>query len=313
MEEKIYDTIILGAGPAGLSAAIYAGRAGLDALLIEKLMDGGQLALTAEIENYPGAQENETGASLIGKMSAQADKFGAERKRDEIIAAELSGKVKKLIGGRGEYLGKTVIIAAGASHRPIGCKNEESFIGRGISYCATCDGAFFKDLEVFVAGGGDSAAEEAIYLTRFARKVTIIHRRNELRAASVLREKAFSNPKINFLWDSVVEEVNGGTRLNLIKTRNVKTGELTEIRADEKDGYFGLFGFIGMEPQAGIFTEIAKDESGCILTDENMKTNIEGVYAAGDIRAKTLRQAVTAAADGAVAAVSAEKFIQGEK
>lgn len=307
---KIYDVIILGAGPAGLTAGLYAGRSCLSTLIIEKGQDGGQIALTDEIENYPGQSlENENGATLVARMAAQAARFGAERASDTIKSVELDGDVKKLTGSKGEYLAKTLIIAAGAFPRPIGCKNEREFTGRGISYCATCDAAFFEDLEVFVVGGGDAAVEEAIFLTKFARKVTIIHRRNELRAAKSIQEKAFANPKIAFLWDSVVDEVNGDDVLNKVVVRNVKTGELTSIEAAPADGMFGVFGFIGMVPSSKLFEGMIEMEQGYIITDENMRTNIPGVYAAGDIRVKSLRQVITAAADGAIAAVQAEKYL----
>lgn len=307
---NIYDVIILGAGPAGLSAGLYAGRSCLSTLIIEKGQDGGQIALTDEIENYPGQQvEGESGPSLVARMAEQARKFGAERVTDQIKSVELDGKVKKLVGGKGEYLARTLIIATGAFPRPIGCKNEEKFIGRGISFCATCDAVFFEDFEVFVVGGGDAAVEEALYLTKFARKVTIIHRRDELRAARSIQEKAFQNPKIAFLWDSVVEEVDGDDVLNKLTVKNVKTGELTTFNADPNDGLFGVFGFIGMNPNSGLFEGILDMNNGYIKTDENMHTNIPGVYAAGDIRVKSLRQVVTAAADGAIAAVQCEKYI----
>ena len=307
---NIYDVIILGAGPAGLAAGLYAGRSCLKTLIIEKGQDGGQIAITDEIENYPGQiVEGESGPSLIARMTEQCKKFGAERVSDMIKSVELEGEVKKLVGAKGEYLGKTVILATGAFPRPIGCKNEGKFVGKGISFCATCDANFFEDFEVFVVGGGDSAVEEAMYLTKFARKVTIIHRRDELRAAKSIQEKAFKNPKLFFMWDSVVEEVNGDELLNTMIVRNVKTGELTTVEADEEDGLFGLFGFIGMIPNSGLFEGIIDMERGYIKTDDNMRTNIPGVYAAGDIRVKSLRQVVTAAADGAIAAMQCEKYI----
>ena len=307
---NIYDVVILGAGPAGLAAGLYAGRSCLKTLIIEKGQDGGQIAITDEIENYPGQiVEGESGPSLIARMSEQAKKFGAERVSDVIKSVELEGEVKKLVGAKGEYLGKTVILATGAFPRPIGCKNEGKFVGKGISFCATCDANFFEDFEVFVVGGGDSAVEEAMYLTKFARKVSIIHRRDELRAAKSIQEKAFKNPKMNFIWDTVVEEVDGDELLNKMILKNVKTGELTTYEADEEDGLFGLFGFIGMIPNSGLFEGIIDMERGYIKTDDNMHTNIEGVYAAGDIRVKSLRQVVTAAADGAIAAMQAEKYI----
>ena len=307
---NIYDVVILGAGPAGLAAGLYAGRSCLKTLIIEKGQDGGQIAITDEIENYPGQiVEGESGPSLIARMSEQAKKFGAERVSDVIKSVELEGSVKKLVGAKGEYYGKTVILATGAFPRPIGCKNEGKFVGKGISFCATCDANFFEDFEVFVVGGGDSAVEEAMYLTKFARKVTIIHRRDELRAAKSIQEKAFKNPKMNFLWDTVVEEVDGDELLNKMTLKNVKTGELTTYEADEDDGLFGLFGFIGMIPNSTLFEGQIDMDYGYIKTDDNMHTNIEGVYAAGDIRVKSLRQVVTAAADGAIAAMQAEKYL----
>lgn len=307
---NIYDVVILGAGPAGLAAGLYAGRSCLKTLIIEKGQDGGQIAITDEIENYPGQiVEGESGPSLIARMSEQAKKFGAERVSDVIKSVELEGEVKKLVGAKGEYYGKCVILATGAFPRPIGCKNEGKFVGKGISFCATCDANFFEDFEVFVVGGGDSAVEEAMYLTKFARKVSIIHRRDELRAAKSIQEKAFKNPKMNFIWDTVVEEVDGDELLNKMVLKNVKTGELTTYEADEEDGLFGLFGFIGMIPNSGLFEGIIDMERGYIKTDDNMHTNIPGVYAAGDIRVKSLRQVVTAAADGAIAAMQAEKYL----
>ncbi len=307
---QIYDVIILGAGPAGLTAGLYAGRSRLRTLIIEKGQDGGQIAQTAEIENYPGQlPEGESGESLVARMAQQAVRFGAERAFDEIRSAELSGPVKKLVGWEGEYLAKTVIIAAGASPRPIGCENEQNFVGQGISFCATCDAAFFENMEVFVVGGGDSAVEEALYLTKFARKVIIIHRRNELRAAKSIQEKAFANPRIAFLWDSVVTRVDGSDALDTMVVRNVKTGEETTIRADENDGFFGLFGFIGYDPNTSLFAGQLELDRGYIVTDADMHTSIPGVFAAGDIRVKSLRQVITAAADGAIAAMQAEHYI----
>jgi len=307
---KIYDVIILGAGPAGLAAGLYAGRSRLSTLIIEKGQDGGQIAITDEIENYPGQNvEGESGPSLIARMTEQAKKFGAERASDVIKSVELEGDVKKLVGNKGEYLAKCVIIATGAFPKPIGCENEGKFTGKGISFCATCDASFFEDFEVYVVGGGDSAVEEAMYLTKFARKVTIIHRRNELRAAKSIQEKAFANPKIAFMWDSVVTKVDGDELLNTMIVKNVKTGEETTVVADEDDGLFGLFGFIGYNPNSKLFEGMLEMENGYIVTDANMHTNIPGVFAAGDIRVKSLRQVVTAAADGAIAAMQAEHYL----
>ena len=308
---KIYDVIVLGAGPAGLAAGLYAGRSRLSTLIIEKGQDGGQIAITDEIENYPGQVEGDSGPSLIARMTEQAKHFGAERVSDTIKSVQLEGDVKTLVGAKGEYQAKAVIIATGAFPKPIGCKNEGELVGKGISFCATCDASFFEDFEVFVVGGGDSAVEEAMYLTKFARKVTIIHRRNELRAAKSIQEKAFKNEKIHFLWDTVVDEAraNEDGLLSAIVVKNTKTGELTTIEADEEDGIFGLFGFIGYNPNSALFEGIIDMENGYIKTDDNMHTNIEGVYAAGDIRVKSLRQVVTAAADGAIAAMQAEHYL----
>jgi thioredoxin reductase (NADPH) len=243
-------------------------------------------------------------------MSEQAAHFGAEKVYDEILEVKLEGKEKVLKGKKAEYIGKSVIIATGATSRPINCPGEKEFTGKGVSYCATCDAAFFEDFEVFVVGGGDTAIEEAMYLTKFARKVSVIHRRDELRAAKSIQDKAFANPKMNFIWDSGVKEIKGDGIVNSIVLENLKTKELTEIVADDEDGTFGVFVFIGYTPKTKIFEGIIDMEKEYIITDENMKTNIEGVYAAGDVRVKSLRQVVTAAADGAIAAVQAEKYLE---
>ena len=308
---KIYDVGIIGAGPAGLSAGLYAGRARLDTLIVEKQKDGGQIVITSEIENYPGCLEEETGPSLIDRMVKQTEKFGVEKVLDTITDIELEGDVKVLKGLHDEYRAKSVIIAAGAHPVPIGCKGERELSGKGVSYCATCDAAFFEDFDVYVVGGGDSAVEEALYLTKFARRVTIIHRRDELRAAKSIQEKAFANDKVEFLWNSVVEEIKGDGLVESMVIKNTKTGELTEIEANEEDGTFGIFVFIGFRPNSELFAgKVKMDERGYILTNDDMETDLPGVYAAGDIRQKSLRQVVTAAADGAIAAVQAGKYIE---
>lgn len=308
--QKVYDVIIIGAGPAGLSAGLYAGRARLSSLIIEKAKEGGQIGKTAEIENYPGSLEAESGPTLIERMANQARNFGAHTVYDTVESVELEGEVKTVKCASAAYQGKTVIIATGAAAVPIGCPGEKEFISKGVSYCATCDGAFFEDFEVYVVGGGDAAIEEAIYLTRFARKVTVIHRRNELRAAKSIQDKAFANKKMEFIWDSVVKELKGDGILSSMIVENIKTGEVQEIAASEEDGTFGVFVFIGFKPQSELFEGIVNMEKGYIVTDENMKTNISGVFAAGDVRSKSLRQVVTAAADGAIAAVQAEKYLE---
>ena len=310
--DKIYDVIVLGAGPGGLAAGLYSGRARLSTLIIEKGQDGGQIAITNDIENYPGqVLEGESGPSLVARMTKQCENFGCERAADTIKSVELHGDVKVLTGVKDTYKGKTLIIATGAYPRPIGCKGEQEYMGKGVSYCATCDANFFEDLEVYVVGGGDAAVEEAMYLTKFARKVTIIHRRDELRAAKSIQERAFKNEKLHFMWDTVVEELGGDEILQTMKVKNVKTGEETVYEADEDDGLFGVFGFIGRVPNSALFqdTGLEMDRAGYIPTDDDMHTNIPGVFAAGDVRVKSLRQVVTAAADGAIAATQAEKYI----
>lgn len=305
-----YDVVIIGEGPAGLSAGLYASRSRLKTLIVEKEKAGGQIVTTDEVANYPGSIENATGPSLISRMVEQAKEFGAEIKLDTIKEVELEGKIKVLRGDKGEYKAKTVIIATGAQPRKIGCPGEAEFTGRGVSYCATCDAAFFEDMEVFVVGGGDAAVEEAMYLTKFARKVTLIHRRDQLRAAKSIQEKAFANEKMHFMWDSVVKEIKGDGIVESMLVENVKTGEVTEIVADEEDGTFGIFVFVGFMPNTKLFEGIINMENGYIVTDQNMRTNIPGVFAAGDCRVKSLRQVVTATADGAIAATQAEKYIE---
>jgi thioredoxin reductase (NADPH) len=305
---KVYDLIIIGAGPAGLSAGIYAGRAVLDTLMIEMAQDGGQILQTAEIENYPGSELEESGPTLIDRMSSQVKKFGIERVYDTVKEVSLTGKIKTVVCDRESYQAKSLIIAGGAATRPIGCIGEEEFRGRGISYCGTCDGPFFRGLHVYVVGGGDAALEEAMYLTKFAKKVTIIHRRREFRAARSIQEKAFKNEKIDFMYDTVIKEVKGD---GILESMIVKDGTVAEIKADPADGTFGIFVFIGYTPATELYQgKLKLNEKGYIITDEDMKTSVEGVFAAGDIREKSLRQVVTAAADGAIAAVQAGKYIE---
>jgi len=310
MSNTLYDVIIIGGGPAGLSAGIYAGRGLLKTLIIEKGKHGGQAAITNEIDNYPGADLEETGPSLIEKMYKQAERFGVEFVSDNISDVKLDEDVKTLVGDKGSYTSKTVIIATGAFPRMLGCKGEKELTGKGVSYCATCDAAFFEELEVYVVGGGDSAVQEAMFIARFARKVTIIQNLPELTAAKSLQKKVLEDPKFSFVYNSVVEELRGDEGLlDTIIVRNEQTGELTEFKADEEDGTFGLFVFIGLIPQTEIFNDQVEMDRGYIPTDENMRTNTNGVYAVGDCRIKPLRQVVTAAADGAIAAMDIEKLL----
>ena len=310
---KQYDIVIIGAGPAGLAAGLYAGRARMSTLIIEKEKDGGQIVQTAEIENYPGGLLEDSGPSLVARFSAQAEKFGCEKVLDTVQEVELDGPVKKIVCNKETYEAKAVIIASGASPSHIGCPGEAEFTGKGVSYCATCDAAFFEDFEVYVVGGGDAAVEEAMYLTKFARKVTIIHRRDELRAAKSIQEKAFKNEKLAFMWNSVIKEIKGDGLVNSMIVENTKTGEQTEIVADEEDGIFGIFVFIGFKPATAVFEGKVNMERGYIVTDQEMRTNVPGVYAAGDCRVKELRQVITAASDGAIAAWQAARYIDEMK
>ena len=307
---KIYDIIIIGAGPAGLAAGLYAGRARMKALIIEKQKNGGQIVITNEIENYPGSLEEESGPSLIARMTKQVEKFGADRVTDTIVDVELEGKVKHLKGNHGDYYAKAVVIATGASPRPIGCPGEKEFTGKGVSYCATCDANFFEDFEVYVVGGGDSAVEEAMYLTKFARKVTLIHRRDELRAAKSIQEKAFANPKMAFMWNTTIEEIKGDGVVTSMIVKDTKTGETREIEADEEDGTFGIFVFVGFDPKSQLFEGKLEMENRYIVTDKYMHTSVPGVFAAGDVIVKHLRQVVTACGDGAVAATEAQHYVE---
>ncbi|MDK2856146.1 MAG: thioredoxin reductase [Bacillota bacterium] len=300
-----YDVIIIGGGPAGLAAGLYAGRAKLKTLLLEQMLAGGQAATTDLIENYPGAPEGTTGSKLTERMEEQAKKFGVEFLMAQVTDVDLHGREKIVITSEGRYQGKTVIIATGATHRKLGCPGEEEFTGRGVSYCATCDGAFYEDLPVAVVGGGDSAITEALFLTKFASRVYVVHRRDALRATKVVQDKAFAEPKIEFVWNSVVEEIKGGEMVEALRLRNVKTGALQDLPVK------GVFIYVGLVPNTGFLKgQVQLDERGYIPVTANMETNVPGVFAAGDVTVKLLRQVVTAVGDGATAAVAAEKYIE---
>ncbi|MCQ2553234.1 MAG: thioredoxin-disulfide reductase [Clostridia bacterium] len=301
-----YHIIIIGSGPAGRSAALYAGRAKRKTRVIEQASYGGQITSTAEIENYPGSLPDESGISLVTRMRDQAIKFGAEFLTDQVIAVDFKTSPKGVFTFGADYFAKAVIIASGASPMKLSCPGEEKLTGRGISYCATCDAAFFEGLPVYVVGGGDAAVEEAMYLTKFASEVTIIHRRDQLRAAKSIQEKAFANPKIKFMFDSFVKEFIGEDKLDAMLVQNIKTGEITKVQHD----MFGVFEFIGFKPSTELYEDQLPLEFGYIKTDEEMETAVEGVFAAGDCRDKSLRQVVTAASDGAIAAVNAAKYIE---
>lgn len=308
MEEKearTYDVIIIGGGPAGMTAGLYASRARLRTLLIENGLFGGQMTTTELIENYPGFPQGVSGEELSRLMEEQAKRFGMEAMSDEAVEIGLDQSFKKVKTYEGEYFGRALIICTGTEYRKLGVPGEEQFKGRGISYCATCDGAFFKDSRIIVVGGGDSALTEALFLTKFVSELTIIHRRDALRATKIYQERAQSNPKIKFLWNSVVEEIKGDQVVRSVVLRNVKTGELKEMETE------GAFLFIGLVPRTQFIKDLIQmDESGYILTDENCQTSIQGIFAAGDCRKKLLRQISTSVGDGATAAFAAEKYLE---
>ena len=300
---KVYDLIIIGAGPAGLSAGAYAGRARLSTLIIEKAKDGGQIVITDEIENYPGSLEDESGPSLVGRMSEQAARFGAEKVYDTVQDMELDGKVKIIRCAHGDYQSKTVIIAAGAYPTPIGCPGERELTGKGVSYCATCDGAFFRGKTVAVIGGGDVAVEDAIFLARACEKVYLIHRRDSLRAAQSLQDTMLALPNVEVCWNSVVESINGEGRVNSITLVHKNGGTKSELAVQ------GVFIAVGIKPNSESFiNNIAADEKGYLIAGEDCATSMPGVFAAGDIRTKKLRQIVTAVADGANAVEGIQEY-----
>lgn len=304
-EEHIHDVIIAGAGPAGMTAAVYASRANLDTVLMERGVPGGQMADTEDIENYPGI-DHILGMELSNKMFEHAKKFGAQYVYGDIQEVIDHGDYKEVITGDKTYKAKALIIATGAEYKKLGIKGEEELTGRGVSYCAVCDGAFFKDKEIVVVGGGDSAVEEGVYLTRFAKKVTIIHRRDELRAQKILQDRAFANEKVDFIWDTIVEEIKEKDgKAGILSLKNVKTNETYEYETD------GVFIYIGMVPLSEPFKSLGiVDEEGYIPTNANMETDVPGVFAAGDIRVKDLRQIVTATGDGSIAAETAQAYIE---
>ena len=299
----MYDTIIIGAGPAGMTAALYAARSNLKVALIEGGLPGGQMNNTSDIENYPG-YANISGPELAEKMFEPLENLGVEHLYGFVENIEDHGDVKKVITDNEEFETRTVIVATGSKHRLLGVPGEEELNSRGVSYCAVCDGAFFRDQDLLVVGGGDSAVEEAIFLTQFAKSVTIVHRRDELRAQKVLQDRAFANEKINFIWDSVVKEIKGENRVESVVIENVKTNQVTE------HAFGGVFIYVGLDPVSDFTKDLQiQDESGWIVTDDHMKTSVAGVFAVGDVRQKDLRQVTTAVGDGAIAGQEAYKYI----
>lgn len=298
-----YDVAIIGGGPAGVTAGIYCGRAELNAVIIEKFTSGGQLATTSEIENYPGFPEGTDAVTLAMDMAAQAKRFGVKTIYKNITGIEDDGK--HLITDKGEQIAaKTVILAMGAVPRALGVAGEDKFRGRGVSYCATCDGAFFKNKTVVVVGGGDTAAADAIFLSKICKKVYLVHRRDKLRAAKIYETKLKATENVEFLWNSALQEISGGDKVNSVSVKNLVSGEILDYAAD------GVFVAVGITPSTDWLKEkIDLDEGGFIVAQEDTLTNVPGVFAAGDCRKKPLRQVVTAAADGAVAAMAAEKYL----
>lgn len=302
--EKIYDVIILGGGPAGYTAALYTARAGLETVVIEKMSPGGQMTLTGDIDNYPGFPDGVDGFTLGMQMQQGAERFGAKTEYAEISSVALVGKIKKITTSSGDFLAKTVIIATGANPRELNLPKESELIGQGVHYCAHCDGRFYKDKTVAVVGGGNSAAADALYLSRLCKKVYLIHRRDTLRATKIYHEPLMNAQNVEFLWDSKVCEFLSDGSFKGVKLSNTKTNEQSEILCD------GVFVSIGRKPATEFLSEVAMDENGYVVADESTKTNIDGVFVAGDVRTKTLRQVITAAADGAVAADECEKYLQ---
>jgi thioredoxin reductase (NADPH) len=305
---KIYDVIIIGGGPAGLTAGLYTSRARLRTLLIEKGLFGGQITTTELIENYPGFPNGITGAELSQLMEDHAKRFGLEMVSQDVLDVRLEGEQKVIRTYESEYDAKVLIVSSGTEYKKLGIPGEEELIGRGVSFCATCDAAFFQDNRIVVVGGGDSALTEALFLTKFAKEVTIIHRRDALRATKIYQERAFENPKIKFLWNSVIQEIKGDHTVQSILVKDVKTGVMKEFETE------GVFLFVGIEPRTVFLKGLVQmDEAGYILANENCETSVKGIFAAGDCRKKLLRQITTAVGDGATAAFAAEKYLEAKE
>lgn len=304
--QREYDVVIVGGGPAGLSAGIYTARARLSSLLIEKMVAGGWIINAGLVENYPGFPQGITGSELAQSMEQQAAKFGLETLTAEVTGLELKGKRKVVKTTEGDIVAKAAIIAGGSDRVKLGVPGEEEFTGKGVAYCAICDGAFYRDLPVAVVGGSNVAINEALELCKFAAKVTVIHRRQELRATKILQERAFAEPKIEFLWNTVVEAIEGEEVVKSLRLRNVLTGEKSVLKVS------GIFVAVGFKPSTDYLKGVLSlDANGAIITNEKMETSVPGIFAAGDIRSNSIRQTIAAAGDGAVAAIYAGRFIAG--
>ena len=303
-----YDMAIIGGGPAGYTAALYAARSGLKTILLERLSAGRQMALTHQIDNYPGFEEGVDGYELGEKMRRQAERFGAKTEIAEVLSVNLEGSLKEIETNIGSFSAKTVVIATGANPRELGVPGERELIGSGVNYCAACDGMFYKDKTVVVVGGGNSAVADAAILSRIAKHVIIVHRRNELRATKIYHDALAKTDNVEFVWDSVVEQLIADGKLKAIRVKNVKSGEVSEIACD------GLFVSVGRKPASGLFEgKLELDAAGYIVAGESTKTSVTGVFAVGDVRTKALRQVVTAVADGAMAVHYAEEYLAGER
>ena len=308
MKSVDYELVIFGGGPAGLTAGLYAARGGLNVILIEKIVPGGQVLITDWIENYPGFPEGLSGPDLVQKMTEQVKQFDLNIESNEVVSVDLSEPVKKITLNDRTITTHTIIIATGASPKKLGVPGEDTFYGKGISSCATCDGPFFKDCIVAAVGGGDTAVQESLFLTKFAKKVYLIHRRDKLRAAAILQKRALANEKIETIWDSVLTDISGLTNVENITVQNVKTGDKTQLSVD------GCFIWVGTIPNTKFLADSVKlDEHGFIIAGLNMETSVSGVFSAGDVRNTPLRQIATAVGDGAIAAISAENYIENVK
>ena len=306
----MYDCIIIGAGPAGISAGIYAARASMKTIIIEKGTPGGLIAKTDEIANYPGVEDVPTGSELIERMIKQAKSFGAEFITDTVINVDLSGTTKVVYGENDTYEGKSVIIATGSNPKLLNVPGEKEFTGKGIAYCATCDAPFFQDLDIYVVGSGEAAVEEAMYLTKFGRSVTLLVRKDKLSVAKSIEEKALKCEKLSIMWNVEVESFEGTSLLGAMNIVNNKTGEKTKIVPREGDMIFGVFIFVGYIPESSLIEGKIETDRNYIVSDETMRTSVEGVFVAGDVRVKELRQVVTAVNDGAIAAINARKYVE---
>lgn len=306
----MYDCIIIGAGPAGISAGIYAARASMKTIIIEKGTPGGLIAKTDEIANYPGVEDVPTGSELIERMIKQAKSFGAEFITDTVVNVDLSGTTKVVYGENDIYEGKSVIIATGSNPRLLNVPGEKEFTGKGIAYCATCDAPFFQDLDIYVVGSGEAAVEEAMYLTKFGRSVTLLVRKDKLSVAKSIEEKALKCEKLKIMWNVEVESFEGTSLLGAMNIVNNKTGEKTKIVPREGDMIFGVFIFVGYIPESSLIEGKIETDRNYIVSDETMRTSVEGVFVAGDVRVKELRQVVTAVNDGAIAAINARKYVE---